>query len=218
MDTQTDTCPDCLPKRRHAAGADPEKRRQILDGAWQVFVDQGFDAASMNSICKAAKVSKGTLYVYFENKEDLFVALIEDRRRAFFQGISERLAEAGGVEDRLFAYAAALSRLLNSDEVIRAQRIVVSVVERMPELGERFYDAGARHFLGCLTDFLRREMAAGTLAIDDADFAAVQLVELSTAGTWRARLFGRRQDVPPTAEIEQVARAAARMFVARYGA
>ncbi|HVG49092.1 MAG TPA: helix-turn-helix domain-containing protein, partial [Rubellimicrobium sp.] len=55
-------------RRRHGAGEDPRKRDQILEGARQVFMEQGYDAASMNDICRAAGVSKGTLYVYFANK------------------------------------------------------------------------------------------------------------------------------------------------------
>ena len=50
------------------------KRRQIVDGAREVFLARGFDAASMGDIAKAAGVSKGTLYVYFKNKEELFDA------------------------------------------------------------------------------------------------------------------------------------------------
>src|SRR5262244_236696 len=55
---------------------DSAKRRQILDGARAVFLAQGFDAASMGEIARAAGVSKGTLYVYFENKEELFEAVV----------------------------------------------------------------------------------------------------------------------------------------------
>ena len=44
---------------RHAAGEDPAKRAQILEGARQVFMNVGFDAASMNDITRAAGVSKG---------------------------------------------------------------------------------------------------------------------------------------------------------------
>lgn len=218
LDTLTERAKACAQKRRHAAGEDPEKRRQILDGAWQVFVDQGFDAASMNSICKAAGVSKGTLYVYFENKEDLFVALVEDKRRDFFDGIFARLAEAGTIEERLFAYAMGLSTQLNSEDVIRAQRIVISVVERMPELGTRFYDAGAKHFLTCLQDFLRRETDAGNLNVTDPELAAGQFIELSTTLTWRPRLFGRRPDAPTEEEIARVAKDAVRVFMAAYKA
>ncbi|WP_417275723.1 TetR/AcrR family transcriptional regulator [Celeribacter halophilus] len=204
-------------KCRHPAGKDPEKRRQILSGAWQVFVDQGFDAATMNGICKAAGVSKGTLYVYFKNKEDLFVALVEDRREAFFAGIVERLEDAGTIEDHLLAYASGLSMQVNSENVIRAQRIVISVVERMPDLGARFYDAGARYFLGHLAEFLRTETEAGHLAVPDPEFAAAQFIELATAGTWRARIFGRRRTEPSAEEITRTAREAVRMFMATYG-
>ena len=56
---------------------DSAKRRQILDGARQVFLAQGFDAASMGEIARAAGVSKGTLYVYFASKEELFGELVK---------------------------------------------------------------------------------------------------------------------------------------------
>ena len=55
------------------------KRRQILDGAMRVFLDKGFDAASMSGIARAASVSKGTLYVYFEDKQTLFDAIVQER-------------------------------------------------------------------------------------------------------------------------------------------
>src|SRR5437870_9385108 len=57
---------------------DSSKRRQILDGARKVFMDLGFDAASMNEIARSAGVSKGTLYVYFADKNRLFEAIIEN--------------------------------------------------------------------------------------------------------------------------------------------
>ena len=57
---------------------DSSKRRQILDGARKVFMDLGFDGASMNEIARAAGVSKGTLYVYFADKNRLFEAIVED--------------------------------------------------------------------------------------------------------------------------------------------
>ena len=61
-------------------GAESAKRRQILEGARRVFLASGFDGASMGEIAKAAGVSKGTLYVYFDSKEKLFEALtIEEK-------------------------------------------------------------------------------------------------------------------------------------------
>src|ERR1700751_4220503 len=63
------------------------KRRQIVDGARKVFLAQGFDAASMGEIARAAGVSKGTLYVYFENKEQLFEAIVGHECKAHAEQI-----------------------------------------------------------------------------------------------------------------------------------
>src|ERR1700712_5927834 len=57
---------------------DSSKRRQILDGARKLFLDLGFDGASMGEIARAAGVSKGTLYVYFTDKNRLFEAIVEE--------------------------------------------------------------------------------------------------------------------------------------------
>src|SRR5450631_846627 len=61
---------------------DSSKRRQILDGARKVFMDLGFDGASMGEIARAAGVSKGTLYVYFADKNRLFEAIVEQESLA----------------------------------------------------------------------------------------------------------------------------------------
>src|SRR5712675_814610 len=69
------------------ADEDSAKRRQIVEGARQVFLAQGFDAASMGEIARVAGVSKGTLYVYFEDKEQLFDAIVGLECRAQAESI-----------------------------------------------------------------------------------------------------------------------------------
>src|SRR3974390_139978 len=66
---------------------DSAKRRQIVEGARQIFLSQGFDAASMNDIARTAGVSKGTLYVYFADKEELFAAIVEEECAAHAEGV-----------------------------------------------------------------------------------------------------------------------------------
>src|SRR5258705_3636432 len=65
----------------HLAGEeDSSKRRQILDGARKVFLDLGFDGASMGEIARSAGVSKGTLYVHFADNNRLFEAIAEGQQ------------------------------------------------------------------------------------------------------------------------------------------
>src|ERR1044072_134597 len=82
---------------RFAAGEDPGKRTQIVDGARRVFLKLGFDAASMNDVTREAGVSKGTLYVYFANKEELFHAMVEAERTRFVATVRAALTENADV-------------------------------------------------------------------------------------------------------------------------
>ena len=209
---------DPTPKsRRHAAGEDPRKRDQIIAGARAIFMDEGFDAASMNDICRAAGVSKGTLYVYFASKEDLFVALVERERDRIFAAVDPLLESDAPLPERLRLYARRFSEAVCSDEVIRAQRIIIGIAERMPDLGARFVEGAIQRAHGRLARFFERETAAGRLAVPDAEMAASQFVELATAGLWRRRLFGKLAVPPPAAQVEAVAHAGVDLFLRAYG-
>lgn len=204
-----------LPKPgRPAAGQDQTKRDQILSGAHRVFTRMGFDAAAMNDITREAQVSKGTIYVYFTSKEELFEALIERERSQLCARIDAAFATEGEMAVKLRALSEAIIRVSCSDTVIRAHRIVIGVSERMPELGLRFFDRGAARTVRLLTDYLAAEGAH--LTIPDPAFAAAQFVELSSAGLFRRRLFGQMPEPPTEAEIARNAGTTVAMFLNFY--
>ena len=202
--------------RRHAAGEDPAKRGQILKGAMQCFMENGFDATSMNEVCREAGVSKGTLYVYFTDKVDLFEALVAEERDRMFEGIEALLKQDLPLREKLVLFGRLMVEVLCSDRVIRSQRIVAGIVERMPEVGARFYDVAARRNNASLAELLERESTAGRVDIPDIDLAASQFSELVCAGVWRARLFGKRETPPSAAEIETLVQSAVAMFLSAY--
>jgi len=205
-------------RNRRVAGMDPDKRRQILDGAHAVFTAQGFDVASMSEIAAAAGVSKGTLYVYFADKEHLFVALIEREREAQKVGIFEALNEDTNLAHALAQFGEGLVRLLAGDFAVSAHRIVIGVAERMPDLGREFYERGPQQGAHRLAAFLAAKVEQGLLAIDDPYLAAVQFLDLSQSSLLRPRLFNAKREPPSEAEIRRVVASAVDMFLARYGA
>lgn len=73
-----------------------EKYQRILDAALEVFADKGFYEAKVNDIARVAGVADGTIYLYFKNKDDLVISLVD----SVFDGIRARL-EAGlsGITD-----------------------------------------------------------------------------------------------------------------------
>jgi AcrR family transcriptional regulator len=209
--------PECLRRGRPPAGQDPAKRKQIIEGARRVFIEMGFDAASMNDITRAAGVSKGTIYVYFASKEELFEALIEEERRAIFNNLYEALERSEDLRDTLVRYGIGLATKITSDTVVHAQRTVIGICERIPELGARFYERGPKIGHGKLAEFLRRAMAKGELEIADVELAAYQFTDLCLSGYYRQRLFGYRTDAPSLDEIRTTVVAGVDLFLKAYG-
>jgi AcrR family transcriptional regulator len=203
---------------RRAAGQDPAKRAQILDGAKRCFLSVGFEAASMNEITSEAGVSKGTLYVYFEDKEDLFKALIDREKSAVMAAAKQQLEAGGTIPEALQRFGVYVTSRLTSDEVIRAQRMVLGVAERMPEVAARFFtgDSFSAHHI--LQDYLDARVAAGELRIDDTDLASRQFLELSMASVYKRRLFGNLPEPMPLPQIEHVVASGVAMFMKSYGA
>ncbi len=181
-----------------------------------MFLERGFDAAGVNDICRAAGISKSTLYVYFANKEELFEALVEEKRDAMFVAVEKTLEADGAPEDRLAEFLFRLSTIICSAEVVQAQRTIIGIAERMPELGARFYDGGANRAQKVLCDYLTARVSDGSLDIADPGHAAYQLIELASAGILRQRLFGYRPTPPSPAELRQSVDAALQVFMAAY--
>ncbi|TIT95158.1 MAG: TetR/AcrR family transcriptional regulator [Mesorhizobium sp.] len=206
-----------LRKGRPAAGQDPVKRAQIIEGARRVFIDKGFEAASMNDITREAGVSKGTIYVYFANKEELFEALIEEERGTIFRNMYEVLDHFEDLRKTLVKFGTVLSAKITSAKVIQAQRTVVGASDRIPELGARFYERGPKRGHDKVMVFLNEAVERGLLAIDDVDLAAYQFTELCLAGLFRQCIFSYRTKAPSPAEIEHVVRSGVNVFLKAYG-
>jgi len=202
---------------RSAAGEDPLKRGQILEGARQVFSSLGFDAASMNDVTRAAGVSKSTLYVYFRSKEELFTALIAETRDAYFARIEKIFTDPTHPAETLRTYGEALTTMLTTAKIMRVNRTVIAVASRMPEIGIEFFAKGPQRAIALLSSYLSSATAAGHLQVRDPVMAAHQFNELAMAGLFRCRLFN--QDLPdPTAnEIARTVDAAVALFMAGYG-
>src|SRR3954451_21034691 len=110
------------------ADDDSSKRRQILDGARKLFLDLGFDGASMGEIARAAGVSKGTLYVYFSDKSRLFEAIVE--QESIEQGeLAFNFDPARDVATTLHEFGEAYIALICRPGGASAIRTVIAIAE-----------------------------------------------------------------------------------------
>ena len=193
------------------------KRRQIVDGARQVFLARGFDAASMGDIAKAAGVSKGTLYVYFKDKDELFGAIVHGECAMQAEGVFEFDHDDHDVEAVLLRHGQAFVRNIGDPSRMSSLRTIIAVAERMPDLGRKVYEAGPAVATAKLTAYLRAQVDAGVLAIEDCEVAAAQFIETCHATMFKPMLFNFAP--PPTPErIRHVVGIAVRVFLAAYRA
>src|SRR3954464_12541030 len=158
------------------------KRRQILDGARQVFLAQGFDGASMGEIARAARVSKGTLYVYFDSKEALFEALILEERRSLAEVLFQLDAEDPDPRSVLRRLGLSFLQVMVRPEHIASVRMVIGAAEKFPRFGRSFYEAGPLEGARRLKTYLDAQVAIGRLRISDTHLAANQFLDLCQSG------------------------------------
>ena len=197
-----------------AAEEDSAKRRQILDGARKVFMDLGFDGASMNEIARAAGVSKGTLYVYFADKNRLFEAIVQGEALAHGQVVFN-FDPGRDVETTLREFGKAYIELVCRPDGGSAIRTVMAIAERMPDVGRRYYAAVLEKTIDRLAAYLEARVKVNELAIDDCQHAASQFMLMCQASLFLPFVF---QAAPPPSHerITQVVESATRVFRAAY--
>ena len=192
------------------------RRRAILSLARDVFLAEGYAAASMSSIAARVGGSKATLYNYFPSKEALFTAVVDDQCAHVMASMSAFDAEADDIAVALRRFGEQFTRAILSEEVIALHRLVVAESIRFPEIGDALYEAGPRTGHLRLTAIIGDAMAAGRLRPADPSRAAQQLTDLCLSGLYRHRLW----NVPPIPSNQDICdnvEAALAVFLAAYG-
>ena len=193
------------------------RREAILDVAAEVFLECGYAAASMSTIAARLGGSKGTLYNYFKNKEELFEAYVV-RHCAWQQEAMDDLFSHGtDVVAVLTGVGEALLRVVLSDFGLRNFRLIIAEAPRAPEIGRAFYEAGPMRGAGRLAEFSGRAVTWGRLRPCDASAAAYQFIALCQSRLLKVRLCNYGPE-PTDAEIGAEVAAAVDTFMAAFGA
>jgi AcrR family transcriptional regulator len=112
---------------------------EILDAALKVFAEKGYAAARMEDIARSAGVTKGTIYLYFDGKEDVFKTLVRESIGSALAGVTQSARDfEGSARDLLrLAFGVMAHLLITSDRVV-LPKIIIAESGNFPELA-RFY-------------------------------------------------------------------------------
>jgi len=124
-----------------------EKRKQILNSAGELFLTCGFSGCSMEMVAKQSGVSKQTVYSHFNNKEALFLAVIEDKCAEYQLDGRHLEYDDYNLLQVLREIGLQIVKLLHDDQVIAIYRVIIGEVNSNPRVAELFYQAGPKHSL-----------------------------------------------------------------------
>jgi AcrR family transcriptional regulator len=191
MTDQTVIRRSSIPRQRRALPPD-DRRAEILAAAFEVFARQGFAAARLDDIAKRAQVAKGTIYLHFHDKEDLFFELVRGAAAPLLKRLSDLAAvpdfPIGSLLSAIFALFRSEILATNRKEILR---LVIAEGPRFPRIAAFYYEEVVAKGLQIMRDILQRADQRGELR-EKALVRHPQLVfaPLIVTVVWDA-LFGR---------------------------
>lgn len=160
------------------------RREEILVAAFAEFVDKGYVATRVEDIAARAGVTKGTVYVYFADKEALFEATIRSETAPRFAALREAIASNRGTcAERLRKFLLDFYRIIAGDEKSREiLRLLLSEGRRFPAMATQHYEEFFHPFSVEMAAIVRDGIAAG-------EFRSSRLVDIPEIVFGPALLF-----------------------------
>lgn len=175
----------------------PEKMRQIVLAARELFISKGFSETSMEAIARAAGVGKATLYANFPGKRDVFAAVVAGERSMRDDVMLGEDEVEAPLRETLMRFAESFVDLLLSPTNLAMYRIISAEATRFPELGRIFYAEGPERVIAQLGGFLKGAMDRGQLASGPPALVAAQFIGLVRADLQTRAMLGVNENPPP---------------------
>jgi AcrR family transcriptional regulator len=193
------------------------RREAILEIASQVFLEFGFERASMAEIVRRIGGSKSTIYGYYPSKEALFQAVTKSAGEQHVRPAFDALAAhdiSAGVYEVLCSFAETLAVFMCSEQIMATHRMVLAEAGHS-NMGELFYEAGPKCGTTDLAAFFGRVMDQGSMRKADTVLAAQQFIALMQAEI-QPRWYYRNLPPLTKAEIHACAHRAVDTFARAY--
>jgi AcrR family transcriptional regulator len=167
-----------------------DRPREICAAALEVFAEKGFAAAKLDEIAKRAGVSKGTLYLYFKDKEELFRAVVRDTVAPNIEAVQQAVAAADlPFADVVRMFLSRFAEVTSHAPVGAVAKMVIGESRNFPELAKVWHDQVASRALGMLTGLIAKGQERGEVREGDPRLHAFTLVGAMLMGVlWRETL------------------------------
>lgn len=179
---------------------------EIVEAALEVFAEKGFSAARIDDVAARAGISKGTLYLYFASKEELFKAVV---RQALLPGLARveamLAAHPGTASERIRAVIGQIGALLQGTRIAVIPKLVIAEAGNFPELARFYHQEVIRRGLGLLGAEVERGIARGEFrTVDGSHGARLLMAPVLLAAVWKSTFeihAGAPLDAPEFLEV-----------------
>jgi len=198
MDCQLDSKPRW--ERRKEA-----RPQELLASAIELFVERGFASTRLEDVARRAGVSKGTLYLYYANKEDLFKAVVRQTILPMIGDAEASVAEFDGHSAELLRHVI-LSwwRRIGATKASGISKLILAEADNFPELARFYQQEVMTRGIVMISNMLERGIRRGELrVIDVSQTAQVLIAPLMMLSTWKHTIAPcERCDLQPEAFLE----------------
>jgi len=138
----------------------PERQEQILNAAFKVFAAHGYEAARLDDVAEQAGIAKGTIYLYFRDKEQLFREVVRSVVPAGWDALMGNFS--GSAEDLLRDLVARMYRQVVRNEKVRSiVRLLIAESSSFPQLADIYHREVIGPGMNALRQVLRQGIASG---------------------------------------------------------
>ena len=196
------------PRRQRRKDARPS---EIIEAAIEVFTERGFGAARLEDVARRAGVAKGTVFVYFPTKDDLFRAVAQTVLTSHL----ERLQGAAADLDRPIAELVPMllmqaAAVIGEGRLPAMMRLLVSESRQFPDLARVWHDEVVSTVLGLLTMAIERAQARGEIKPGNARLYAFSIIGPMLASALFREVF---RDTAPLPDLRELAEQHARTIL-----
>jgi AcrR family transcriptional regulator len=171
------------PRRRRKA----ERPQEILEAAFAQFSRNGYAMTTLEQIAERAGVTKGTIYVYFDSKEHLFISMVRELMKVTLDTLQDMLdSHQGSTAELLRAQFSFIYQHIVEDRRRREMaRLLIAEASRFPALTDRYQEEIQRPCMDLLTKTIQRGVDRGEIRKSAAaDCPLVMIAPIALVDTW----------------------------------
>ena len=201
--------PAGTPKRRQRRK--DARPREIIDAAIEVFGERGFGKARLEDVARRAGVAKGTVFVYFATKEDLFRAVAKTVLAAHLRRLQSATADLDRpLAETVPALLTQAARIIGEGRLPAMMRLLIAESRTFPDLARVWHDEVVSKVLGLIREAIERAQARGEIRPGDAQLQAISIMGPMLAAALFREVF---RDTAPLPDLQELAAQHARTIL-----